>query len=614
MLGQGYSIGVNTFYPSCLEITNDVPNLHPESTFDSSFDIIDESVPTPDGQDQVRRSEAVLRFDRYYNTLHSNTNIELKKQYKTLLQKGNVNDFFSQCGSSFIQSIRRTAEIRISVTYTAGNDPNLTSTQMDNVLNSLASDVYPDDGNFNSLPDTQVDVSLTGVVFPRSMTGNLVVNSRSDFNEILDFTGRSMLEHPDSGLPTAINALSWINFPHFFDFIPSLGVDSTDSLSRARRKMNLMENAEFILKSDKIIAVRDQNLLDLDSCLNQLNDISDKTAPLSNRKCVGCECDLRNVNTLYVELLGEEPSSAVENRFLSGRKSNALNNIIANMYQPCIAQLTRDISGIPQGMMYAVHWAQIPQCAGFLSCEHPDSIFEAHTGNFACIPPTIEDENISNLVAFFCPATIGSIQEYSECWQESTLYDSPALFPSNFLDVCSPGTDIQREHCGAIGSSLGGTLSTSGGTYSNGMVISVTDDNLPSGCLIGPSNEIYFNESTNGSTNDGYSLICRMSYNRIPHRVASRCFPGTELNNLECRQAIQAIYGTVEVGNTAHLSLTGCFYNENENSAYHYTSDERDHIIPGRRFYPICKNNVVRLKEILFVTIFRFKFMSLFWT
>ena len=169
-----------------------------------------------------------MATERYYSSI-DDTTASLTPAALALVQRGDLVGFFQACGSGFIRSIRRTAEI--SAVFAFSSTSETTSSKMAAQLTASSGGGFFGGSDFSvsagadSLSDTRstdtsMNIKIRGFGLGLNDAGaeTLVATTLEDYHDALAFAFRSM-QSDEVGMIHGVEVVSWMNNLQFQDAV-----------------------------------------------------------------------------------------------------------------------------------------------------------------------------------------------------------------------------------------------------------------------------------------------------------------------------------------------------------------------------------------------------------
>mmetsp|Transcript_19077 Transcript_19077/g.43433 ORF Transcript_19077/g.43433 Transcript_19077/m.43433 type:complete len:517 (-) Transcript_19077:139-1689(-) len=368
----------------------------------------------PTDNDSLRHLVAYMFMDRYYNSLDENTaTVTDNAQSYLVRQEPRFIEFFQVCGPTFVKSIRLTAEVIGLFKYIAPCD---CSSYDDVVAASLRNVIENAD---TAVIQARAEIGLTTKIYGLSMNanaGDILVNTMEGFALVADFAFQAM-QNSKIGLIKSIEVMQWVNAPQFQilsklnlateveQCYGGLEICSPDkkksvTVSEAKKKFNLIANAEHVLQIDDIMGRKNEQLSKLSNCLLKLDRF-----PIDQRNIVLLNKRRPFIVTSNTPLTAEDQSevsqydldaitvgrlSKIFNELLFDQEKEKIRMYVNNYYDKCLLA----VGGANGGdSAFLTHWIHVPACNDIV-CTLPDAYYDVEEEKCKRNVYTVDEDGI----------------------------------------------------------------------------------------------------------------------------------------------------------------------------------------------------------------------------
>lgn len=400
-----------------------------------------------------------MTVDRYYSSLDE-TESGFVDAIDEMLAYGNLVNFFQACGPSYIRSISKRSEVTTEFSYTSTSRTADGKFNDEIILRAQNSEGGSPSGfeNLNSNAATlKIWIEMYGLSVSAAAEDTLLIASDlEDYRDVMDSGFQGMMD-PSAGYVQSIEILPWTENSAFYnavelDITPSRmsyacrgeelgctdGVDcgydqdgnelhdhnlceiigTEDLLYKDVRKHNLLANAEFLVRADKVAV---QQVLEAHEHLNCVSELMQmhrswdyKYLVNHNLEYYGDDTIIPSVDVRYlrhfllyglsvpVQDLNSDPESllADDSEYFFARKSKKLRNYLNSFLTPCMQEFEKDSDGLLHAGMQLKHWTEIPVCNKIM-CIFPCTQWDDATSD--CLPFDQEFTHLVYRSLDYCP-------------------------------------------------------------------------------------------------------------------------------------------------------------------------------------------------------------------
>ena len=342
-----------------------------------------------------------MSMERYYSSL-DDTTATLTKDASSLIDKGDTVGFFQACGSGYIRSIRRTAEVTAVFTLESS-----TTTEASEFAASLKIKVFGRGGgggsfsgqsnSFSSESKLSIHIKAFGLGLNMDGADTLVARSLEDYDNAIKFAFKSM-QNDDVGMIRGIEVVPWMdnlqfqNAVHFIDLSyvadgadgadgttpagdgTAVAVPAEDTRSALEVKAITTINGEFLQMIDSIYRNNIYLLASMRRCIGELELL--QQAKMGNKWLIDhTGFDM----TAHIEGSGvtvDDVLAVVNGKTLTA-KFQETETFITAFYGPCAEAM---LKGSDQGRMVRYWFNYRKQC-------NPD-----------CLRPNVKYSNVDGVI------------------------------------------------------------------------------------------------------------------------------------------------------------------------------------------------------------------------
>jgi len=316
-----------------------------------------------------------MAMERYYSSIDDKT-ASLSKDAASLLEKEDVVGFFQSCGSGYIRSIRRVAEVTAIFEFTTEEEEKTSAKEAALEVKSFlyGAGLTANFGKTNRQRRTKSEMTIRIQAFGLGLNlagaQSLTPRSLEEYDEAMRFAFESM-QSQEVGMIHGVEIVSWANNLQFQNRInfqgtfkkechiatngtlespnehdaPSCEDSSLVSFKEGKERLGgivvksiTMANAEFISMLESVYRREMQTTQKLSKCLGELSLLM-KNADTRDRKLVD-----HTRHSSFCKNTAQEDDFSVERlfKFLEKRyevRSENLQAFVNGIYGPCVSRL-----------------------------------------------------------------------------------------------------------------------------------------------------------------------------------------------------------------------------------------------------------------------------------
>jgi len=250
VMGRGFSLGSYAIVSTCLTFQEktepsynyvyDMHEVDDTGTISSStggsvsasmgYGFIKSSVSasfstSKDSNFRTRSIITTMKMERFYSSM-DDSSAEFTSGAKELLVNGDTVGFFQACGSSYIRTIRRSAEIVAIFTLKASSEKSLTESaaSLSASLNyfglsaGVSASAHHSSESTSSKTETSISIRAYGLGLHMDGAETLVARDIDDYFKAVNYAFKSM-QNQDVGIVQGIEVVNWVNCLQFQNLV-----------------------------------------------------------------------------------------------------------------------------------------------------------------------------------------------------------------------------------------------------------------------------------------------------------------------------------------------------------------------------------------------------------